>query len=292
MSLKMPKILLLGANGKMGTAISKVFNPGWSLIPVTRNDCDAVNHDQVRSLVSRHSPDVVVNTIAFLGIDPCEEQPEMAFKMNSLFPKFLAELSNELNFTLIHFSTDAVFNDLKGDFYLESDPPSPINVYGMTKLGGDCFVRGIALKHYLIRISVLFGETAKETQFVEKMLSKYRQGQKVWEVSSDIIGSPSYSLDIAGIVKSLLETNADFGLYHIANKGKASLFDLMKEIANNLHLNVTVSPVSFRNFSFRGIKNTLTPISSEKLPPLRPWQDAVHDYCCGLNPGKEDRHGG
>jgi dTDP-4-dehydrorhamnose reductase len=273
------KILLLGYTGKMGTALKKVFENSYSVTCKNTSDFDALDFGGVRRLIEEAAPDIVINSVAFLGIDPCEKEPEKAFRINAFYPKLLAELSNEKKFLLVHFSTDAVFNDEKRDFYTESDNPEPLNIYGFTKYMGDCFVRNTAEKYYLFRISVLFGETVRNTQFVEKMLERVKDGCGALRISDDIVLSPTYSMDVAREAKRILEEGLLFGLYHIANEGKASLYDLMKEISENLKLRARIEKASYKDFPFVGRKNTFTPIRSEKIKPLRPWKNAVKEYC-------------
>ena len=273
------RVLLLGHTGKMGLALKEVFDSDYYVIGKSSKDFDAANFEQVCGLVEENSPDVVINSVAFVGIDLCEKEPQKALVLNTLYPKFLAELSGEKEFLLIHFSTDAVFNDEKRDFYIEKDRPQPLNIYGLTKYGGDCFIQAIAKDYYIFRISVLFGEASKNTQFVEKMLQKVKEGCGALKISNDIMLSPTYNKDVAKEVRRILETPLPFGLYHIANEGKASLYDLMKEIIENIGLDVKVEKASYRDFPFLGRKNTYTPIKSEKIDSLRPWKEAVREYC-------------
>ncbi|HLC98716.1 MAG TPA: NAD(P)-dependent oxidoreductase [Candidatus Nanoarchaeia archaeon] len=272
------KVLLLGHTGKVGIALKSVLNGNYRVIGRNSNDFDALDFDAVRKMVQAEKPDILINTVAFLGIDPCENDPEKAFKINTLFPKLLASLSNELDFLLVHFSTDAVFNDGKGDFYVESDIPKPLNVYGMTKYGGDCLIQAIAKKYFIFRISIMFGKSIKNNQFVEKMLQLINQGRKTLKIADDIISSPSYSLDVAKGVREILKRSPEYGIYHMVNDGKATLFDIMSEIVNGLGLDVKIEKASYNDFPFTGIKNTNTPIRSEKIKPLRPWKEAIKDY--------------
>lgn len=276
------KILLLGSTGKMGVAMEEIFKDGYSIVNKNSSDFNALEFEQVRKLIEENNPDIVVNTVALLGIDPCDKEPEKAFRLNTLYPKFLAELSKKRGFLLIHFSTDAVFNDEKNDFYTEDDTPHPLNLYGMTKYGGDCFVQAIAKKYYIFRLSVLFGETTKNTQFVEKMLEKVKQGAQVLKISNDIISSPTYSKDAAREVKRILEAGYEYGLYHIANEGKATLYELIDEIVSTLKLGVKVEKASFKDFAHIGIKNTNTPLKSIKIKTLRPWKEAIKEYCFSI----------
>jgi dTDP-4-dehydrorhamnose reductase len=273
------KILLLGNTGKMGIALEDVFACDYSVIGKNTTDFDACDFAQVQNLIEEVAPDIVINAVAFLGIDPCEREPTKAFMLNTLYPKLLAELSNKKKYLLIHFSTDAVFNDDKGDFYTEKDAAIPLNLYGFTKYGADCIVQSIAKNYYIFRVPVLFGETIKNTQFVEKMLQMVRQGKKVFRISDDIISSPTYSQDVALEIRKVLESSLKNGIYHLANDGKGSLYELVKEIFECLDLDVSVQPASYKDFPFLGRKNTFTPIRSSKIGSLRPWKAAVKDYC-------------
>lgn len=283
------KILLLGNTGKMGTAIAEIFNNDYEIVGKNSQDINVLDFERVKKLIREQKPDIIINTVAYLGIDPCEIDPDIAFDINAKYPRLLAELSIELDYTLIHFSTDAVFNDEKGDYCLESDVPAPLNVYGQTKHEGDKYIQSIANKYYIFRIPILFGKTTKDTQFVEKMLCNVKDGCSVLRVANDIISSPTYNKDVAIKIKGILETEQPFGLYHIANEGKASLYELMKEIKENLLLEIDVAEASYKDFSFVGTKNTFTPIKSEKIGSLRSWQEAIKDYCDSLK--RDDIHG-
>lgn len=278
----MKKVLLLGCAGKVGTAFGRSFAGDHLVVGKGRGDFDAADAGQVERLVRADRYDIVVNAVAFVGIDQCEKEPARAFAVNALLPGLLARLSAELGFLLVHFSTDAVFSDRNSGHYLEEDCPRPINVYGITKHAGDCLVQAETGRHYLIRISLLFGESAKDGQFVEKMISRVRQGQKRLDIAADIVCSPSYSRDIASRVRELVAEEAPSGLYHVANDGQASLFELMREIVSCLRLEVELRPASHRDFPSVGRKNTWSVLRSQKIRPLRPWQEAVREYCAAL----------
>jgi len=277
----MKKILLLGGSGKMGRALKSILQDSYKVISPESSELDIMDFHKVEEFMEDTIPDIVINTVAFLGIDPCEDDPQRAFKMNTLFPWELAKLSNKFNFILIHFSTDAVFPDIDDnkDAYCESDIPSPVNIYGMTKLGGDMKIEQIANKYYLIRISVLFGINKKSNQFVEKMLSLIEGGMEEISVSNDIICTPCYNDDVALSVKNIIDSDLDYGLYHVVNKGRASLYELMIEILSCLSINVKVNQVSYKTFPALGVKNTKTPLKTDRLTPMREWKDAVKEYC-------------
>jgi len=275
-------ILLLGHTGKLGSALYDIFSTTHNVIGKNSLDFDATKFNEITDIIENIKPDYIINTIGFLGIDHCEQNHDKAILLNTLFPRHLAILANKRKITLVHFSTDAVFNDSKGDYYNENDRPAPLNIYGVSKYGGDCLVAAECTAHYIFRIPVLFGNSNKNDQFVEKMLFRIKEGQKVLKISDDIVSSPTYSRDVATAVKELLFNDVPYGLYHIANDGKASLFELMEEIKNALRLDVVIERTSFKSFPFVGTKNTYTPLASIRTGSLRHWKDAIHDYACFL----------
>ena len=274
------RILILGHTGKMGSALFSVFsNNNYEVFGKNTSDFDAYNFISVKNIIDNIKPEIVFNTVAFLGIDPCEKEPEKAFKLNTLLPKYLSDYSIKKYFLFIHFSSDAVYDDKKMDYYIENDLPNPLNIYGLTKLGGDRMVQSKLSDYYIFRIPILFGPTTKRDQFVEKILFRITNGDKSLMISNNIITSPSYSIDIANKVMEIVSDHLPYGLYHVANEGKASLYELISEIIIQLKLDVKIMECSYKDFDYIGRKNTYTPITSEKSPLLRNWKEAVEEYC-------------
>jgi dTDP-4-dehydrorhamnose reductase len=276
------KILLLGDSGKMGRALRQAGAGADEIICHNSRTFDAADFGQVRAIIEQTRPDLLLNTVAFLGIDPSEKEPEKAMRLNALYPRLLAECSREQDFTLVHFSTDAVFSDAGQDAYVESDGAGPVNIYGLTKFGGDCFVQSLARRYYIFRVSLLFGPTDRQTQFVERMLGRIRAGEKKLRIADDIVCSPTFTPDAAAAALRIVRQQEPYGLYHLVNAGAASLYELMHRIVRELNVDIEVERGSHRDFPAIGRKNTRTPLRSERIAPLRPWEDAVADYCRGV----------
>jgi dTDP-4-dehydrorhamnose reductase len=273
------RILVLGCTGKMGRALLNACPEVFEVVGLSSKDFDARHPQSVRSHIDRVRPHAIINTVGYLGIDPCEQHPEDAFAINTLFPYELAKMANQVDARLVHFSTDAVFNGDEGKkHYSESDQPSPVNVYGVTKLGGDILVQNTSHKYFVIRVSLLFGPSEKNNQFVEKMICKIRGGEKTIRVSADIFCSPCFSEDVAQTVFMLIQDEQESGVYHVANEGETSLYGLMREIVKQGGIDACVEPASHKDFLAVGKKNLCTPLVSGKIKPLRPWQLAVRDY--------------
>ena len=281
-----PRVLLLGHTGKLGLALQAAFGEGCELRGCSRaNGLDAGDFPALAGVLRSFGPDLVLNAAALNGLGPCERDPASALRLNALLPRFLAESSRELGFTLVHFSSDAVFDGQAGGrAYLESDPANPINVYGLTKFGGDCFVQSEARDYYIFRLSLMAGPCPHRTQFAERMVDAARAGLAL-RVADDILCSPSYSVDIAQAVRAILERRPPAGLYHLANAGSASLFRVVQELLGNLGLAPPLQAVAHTEFPAQARKNLATPLRSEKLEPLRGWEAAFAAFCRAPGPG-------
>lgn len=276
------KILILGATGKMGTALRKVYE-GENVVGLSSKDFDVLEHDDelvehlIRKAFRRHDrevmPDVVFNCAAMLGIDPCEDDPVSAFIINALYPRHLAKASKSLGFTLVHFSTDAVFSD--SDIpATENRTPRPSNVYGATKYAGDCLVLAENPEALVVRVPLLFGASNSKPQFFEKMIAAGLRDKRI-RVACDILCATAWSNDAARRVKELVEDGED-GVHHVTNDGWASLWTFMGHIGDRLGF--AVDAASFEEFPHIGRKNTRVLLDSSDANPLDHWQDAMDNY--------------
>jgi dTDP-4-dehydrorhamnose reductase len=272
----MDKVLVLGHRGKLGHALMQAFGADCQVEGRSRSDrFDAGDFAQVRTLLETTQPRIVANAIACTGLDACERDPQQAFQLNALLPGYLARCSREMGFLLLHFSSDAVFDGRKETGpYLESDRPMPVNVYGRSKLDGDCLVEAEALEYYIFRLSVLVGTSPRGPQFLERMINQARTGISP-RVAHDIVCSPSYALDVADAVRAAVVSGRPFGLYHLANAGQASLWELVDEAVRCLGLNLPVLQVSHDVFPSIARKALVTPLGSERMESLRPWREAL-----------------
>jgi dTDP-4-dehydrorhamnose reductase len=272
------KMFLLG-QGKLGSALHAVFmERGWQITNPGRSDFDFSDFQALRVALDNAQPDVIVNAAAMAGIDQCESAADQAFHLNALLPRELARFAESKGALVVHFSTEAVFSGRKRDYYTEDDTPDPINIYGLSKLAGDHCVRENCGRYYILRLPILFGPSPKSGQFLEKMLAKARAGAGQLSIAADIITTPSFSCDVAEQVEQMVSDKAAFGLYHLANSGQASLYDLVREACLGLGLSTEVCAASHRDFPGVGRKNDFTPLRSAKIPALRPWQAALKEY--------------
>ena len=244
------KYFVIGSTGMMGSAIKRKKNGDDIFFFENHGTLELKNREKVMERIVIAKPDVVINTAAYLGIDPCAENPSEAFSINAKAVKDLAEICKQLDICLLHFSTDAVFDGKKGDYYSEADVPNPLNMYGMTKYMGELFVKNICSKHYIIRIPILFGTRENNGSiFIEKMYGLVLSGKKELRISDDIFSCPSFSDDIAEEILKLVKSGADHGLYHLKNEGKASLYDFATTFFDKLGLQINVKRAKASDFS-------------------------------------------
>lgn len=275
----MARILLLGHTGKLGTALMRELAPVHRVTGLASADFDATDPAAVARLVEEVRPEVVINTVALIRLDDCEREPMRAARLNTLFPQQLARLGARLGYRLVHFGTESLFSDSGGALLDEESQPDPCNTYGFTKYMAELAIREALPDHYLFRIPVLFGRSPRRAQFLDRMIDRVRAGERLLKVADDIVTTPTYTVDVARRVALCLEEDRPPGLYHIANTGKASLWELVVETLHGLGLEATVERASHRDFPSLARRNTVTPLRMGRLPPLRPWQEAMAEYC-------------
>ena len=275
------KILLIGSTGLMGTALQSEKSETSHIIPKDHTTLEIKDINQVRMALDEEKPDYVINTSAYLGVEPCAENPGDAFAVNTEAVRNLAKLCNERDICLVHFSTDSVFDGSKGALYTEDDLPNPLNLYGMTKHMGDLFVQNLCRKHYIIRIPILFGPRRNNGSiFIDKMYQRVLSGANELRIADDVISCPSFSNDIAQGVYEIIASDKDYGLYHLKNEGVASLYGFAKIFFEKMDIPVRLSRAKAADFSANETeaKPLNTAICSLKTDHRRPWQEAMDDY--------------
>jgi dTDP-4-dehydrorhamnose reductase len=227
------KVAIIGANGQLGCDVSKAFSEnGQEVIPLNHDILNVADINSAKTQLDQVRPQIVINTAAMHNVEACEASPNKAFEVNGLGPRNLALLSNELDFVLFHISTDYVFDGGKRAPYSETDFPLPLNVYGSTKLSGENFVRSIAKKHFVIRVSGLYGvnpcRAKSGTNFVQTMLRLGKERPEIRVVDDEVL-TPTFTEDIAVQLIALSKIN-QYGLYHVTEQGNCSWYTFAAKI--------------------------------------------------------------
>lgn len=274
----MPKFLLIGQNGTLGTAFKQLL-PSEDTAAPERDRLDITNQEQVQNFFTEHQPEVVINCSAYTNVDGAESDFSTAYQINAEAVGYLSAACNQIKARLIHFSTGMVFGGTNPTGYNESDTPNPINKYGESKLAGEKIIQNTAQKYYIVRTEWLYGKPVSETakkSFVEIMLDLGQTG-KVKAVN-DETGKPTWAKDLAQAVIDLIDSKRENGLYHLTNEGVASREDWTKEIYVQKGMSVEIESVPGSTFPRPAKRPEFELLNNTKLPKLRSWQEALAEY--------------
>lgn len=271
------KILILGAAGMLGHELAKVFDD--SKFEVTlwdRKELDITDADAVEKKLGALQPEVVINAAAYTAVDQAESEPELVYKINSDAVANLAETCKRIGATLVHFSTDYVFDGKNADGYREDETErAPQSVYGESKKRAEENLERIRPNYYLVRTQWLFGKDGKN--FVETMLRMANEGKSL-KVVNDQFGSPTYAKDLAEKVRELVEEVPEFGTYHLTNSGACNWFEFASKIFERVGLNPEIAPVPSSEFPTPAKRPTYSMLINTKVTPLRHWEEALKAY--------------
>ena len=226
-------ILITGAKGQLGTELMRQGpDSGFSVFPADLPEVDITSPDPVRAAIREAGASLVVNCAAYTQVDMAESQDMLAFKVNSLGPAILAHVCSEMNIPLIHVSTDFVFDGSKRSPYLETDPISPVSVYGKSKAVGEAVVERILRRHIILRTAWLYALQGQN--FVRTILRLGSERDAV-RVVSDQLGCPTCAADLAEAILTLSEAirvkgEIAWGTYHYCGKGVISWHEFAQAI--------------------------------------------------------------
>jgi len=280
-------ILLIGSDGQLGTDILNVFGSKnkMSVKGLTIKDLDITDTAKTKKIIETNKPEVVINTAAYHNVPECEKNPEKSFLVNTIAVKNLANICRSFNIKLVHFSTDYVFDGLKKKPYTEEDVPNPLNVYAVSKLAGEFFVKQLA-NYYVIRVASLFGSAGclgkGGTNFIESILKLSETNEKL-QVTANITSSPTYTFDAANALFEMLKDNYPPGLYHLTNSGYCTWYEFAQEIFKLSNMKVKLEPREEQEEQ-AGVRRPLfSALRSKKIIPMRPWQEALKHYLSKRN---------
>jgi dTDP-4-dehydrorhamnose reductase len=213
------KIVILGAGGRLGAALMREYREKYDIAGFDHAELDLASLDHVRGKLGAMNFDVLINAAAFTNVDACETERDRAFRINAEAPDVLAEICNEKDAKLIHFSTDYVFDGQKRAPYTEEDQANPISAYGESKLAGEKNVIAAGDGHLVVRVSWVFGPD--RPSFVDAMIKRAQQDEKI-DAISDKFSTPTYTHDIANMLPQFFDHSVPGGILHFANAGKCT----------------------------------------------------------------------
>lgn len=216
------RALITGAGGALGSALAQTVPSAMQSIALPRTLLDITDPETIAHQISQYRPEVILNAAALTDVDGAEGHPEQAAACNTEGARNLAVACREAGICLIHISTDYVFPGTRGEPYVESDEPMPINVYGRTKLAGEEEIRSSECRHLIVRTSWLYG-MGNRRSFAHRVLSWAQEYERL-ELVTEHLGSPTYAPFLARALWGLAEKGLT-GTLHWAGAGRASRFE-------------------------------------------------------------------
>ncbi len=276
-------IVIIGA-GQLGQELAEQLGDRATLL--SHREVELTRRDSLTEMLTALRPDVVINAAAYNLVDEAERSPDQAFAVNALGVRGLSLVCRDLGCRLIHFSTDYVFglDRSRSQPYSESDTPGPVNVYGVSKLAGECFVRSLCPQHLVIRTCGLYGlkgSGGKGRNFVNTIARLGQERDRV-DVVSDQICTPTSVTDLAEATCRLLETDAT-GVLHVTNVGGCSWDQFAIEILQGTGSAAKCSAITTAEYGGAAPRPAYTVLATQRYEQLtgqtlRGWREALREY--------------
>ena len=280
------KLLIYGAKGMLGHALARTFKDMPNVLLWDREEMDIANELELAAKIAEAAPEVIINATGYTNVAESEKDGrDVAFIVNGDGVGYLSRAAHAIGATLVHYSTDYVFDGQNQSGYRERDKPqNPLNAYGQSKLLGETLLlaegaKGLA--YYLIRTSWLFGPDGNN--FVEIML-RNAQTRGDLTVVCDQHGKPTYTRDLADATRELLFGSYPTGVYHLVNEPATTWFDFACAIFDEYHAihpqtkKPRVIPSSSADFSQKVMRPEYSVLVNTRRPLLRSWEEALREY--------------
>ena len=276
----MKKIIVTGCNGQLGRAVNELYagSDKYELVNTDVAELDITDIDAVLRLVREVKPYAIINCAAHTGVDACEEQVDLAYKINAIGPRNLSIGATETGAKMIQISTDYVLDGKGTRPYIEFDPTGPEGMYGKTKLAGENFVRDFAKDYFILRTAWLYGDGKN---FIKTMLRLSETKEEV-AVVGDQVGTPTSAKELAKAIDVLLPTE-NYGLFHATCEGSCSWAQFAEEIFRRGGKNTRVKTITTEEFgapaprpAYSILENYMFKLTTDFK--FADWHDAIAEY--------------
>jgi dTDP-4-dehydrorhamnose reductase len=273
------RVLVAGGAGQLAGAIVDEFSADSEVLALSHGEMDITDPANVRDRLAAYRPDILVNCAAYNDVDGAEEHALEALTANAFGVRVLARAASAAGTTLVHYSTDFVFDGRSERPYVEEDPPSPRSMYAMSKLLGEWFAND-APSSFVVRVESLFGGRPAKSS-VDRIIDGVIADREV-RVFADRTVSPSYVVDVAAATRALI-ARAKPGLYHCVSSGFCTWYELAQEIARLLgRPDAPLVPVSVKDVVLAAERPQFAALSNAKLTSagfqMPSWRDAIGRY--------------
>ena len=289
----MRRILVTGSDGQLAHEISLESRNihDHKFIFTSKEDLDITNEKKLIKYFDNEKFDIVINCAAYTAVDNSEKYPSIAYKVNHLSVETLSNLALLYDYSLIHFSSDYVFNGQKKSPYNEEDDTTPLGAYGRSKLQGEEAIIRISPRGMIIRTSWLYSTYKKN--FFNTILDLCNLKKEI-KVVNDQIGTPTYAADLASILLKIIISDKFYKvlesleIFHLTNEGQCSWFEFASKIVSFCNLDCRVLPCSTEEFTTLCNRPSYSVLSNEKIKkafglPLPIWEDSLKRCIGNLN---------
>jgi dTDP-4-dehydrorhamnose reductase len=283
------KVAVIGATGQLGKDVSAVFeDAGDTVAGLGHDEIEISSLESVRNCLEKIQPEVVINTAAYHHVEKCEADPARTFAINALGARNVAQVTAALGTKLVHISTDYVFDGNKNTPYTEQDRALPVNVYGNSKLAGEHFVRSVNPRHFVMRVSGLYGVNPCRAKggpnFVETMLKLSREREELRVVDDEFV-TPTPTIEVARQLVLLAKTS-EYGLYHATAEGACSWYEFARAIFDATGARVRLErarpgefPAKVPRPKYSVLENQA--LKAKSLNVFKPWEKGLESYLAG-----------
>lgn len=269
------RILLSGKTGQVGWELQRALVPLGEVIALDRNGMNLASPDSIRTAIRETKPELIVNAAGYTAVDQAESELELAMAINGVAPGIIAEEAKRFGATLVHYSTDYVFDGTKDSPYTEEDTPNPVSVYGKTKLAGERAVEAAGCHHLILRTSWIYGIRGKNFLLTILRLAKERDELRIVD---DQIGAPTWSRTIAEATAKIVEhclvaravspakeIGRARGIYHLSAAGRTSWFGFASAALGYVESRTKLTPIPSSDYPLPAKRPANSVLSNNKL---------------------------
>ncbi len=242
------KILITGGDGQLAFDCNEILKKKHEVLSHSHKEMDISDFEQTESIINVFNPDIILNCAAYTKVDACETEKDLAWEVNVIGPKNLAEISEKLGCKIIHISTDYVFNGKKTppEYYVEDDRPNPLTYYGNTKLAGEIAIQKATNSYAIIRTAWLYG--FRGHNFLKTILKLCLiNPPKGVKVVNDQFGSITWTYKLALQIEKIIETDGQ-GTYHATSEGYSTWFEAAEYFLKKMEIQHKLIPCSTEEY--------------------------------------------
>lgn len=275
---KKMKALITGASGQLGQELQKYLTErGISFTAYDASEMDILEKDKVEDIINRDKPTIVFHCAAYTAVDKAEDEKELNWTVNVNGTENVATICKDKDLLFVYISTDYVFDGKSKNEYTVDGETHPINEYGKAKLKGEQLVRDIVRKYFIIRTSWVFGEFGSNFVYTMRKLARDRDELTV---ISDQIGRPTWTRTLTEFMVHLVESEQNYGTYHLSNEGTCSWYEFAKEILKRE--SITIEPIESKNYPQKAErpKHSVLDLSKSLNTGfiIPHWKDALNEF--------------